>query len=69
MHTPIFHQWERAEAAVVRDTLEVEWGRLLSAEHWAQYLSTTAMFHLGDLAPTQPDFLYVHGHLLSNNSR
>lgn len=31
--------------------------------HWARCLGTTAMFHLGGLAPTQPHFLYLHAHL------
>ena len=30
---------------------------------WARYLGAAAMFHLGDSAPTQPHFLYLHAHL------
>lgn len=63
-HAFIFHQWERVEAAVARDTPESERGRLpLPASHWAQYLCTAAMFRPGDLAPTQPHFLCLHAHL------
>ena len=64
-HTHVFFISGRgAEAAVVRDTPEVEWGRLpLSAQRWARYLGAAAMFHLGDSAPTQPHFLYLHAHL------
>lgn len=64
-HTHVFFISGRgAEVAVVRDTPEVEWGRLpLSAQRWARYLGAAAMFHLGDSAPTQPHFLYLHAHL------